>query len=142
MFLELFAGSGRLTKAVRMHAAVYVPQDVFDEKGKFVGGVMDLLVPDNQKRLKTLVRQQRVRWLHCAPPCNTFSRARRSDKWGSAKILRSVEFPLGFDEKNRRVAEANELTKFTARLCKAQLRAGGWFSIENQRAASCGTHRP
>ena len=68
VFLELFAGKGKLTKTVSQHAAAYVPQDVFDEKGKFVGGAMDLLIPDNQKRIRTMFRQQCVRWLHCAPP--------------------------------------------------------------------------
>ena len=131
VFLELFAGDGMLTKVVGQHAATYAPQDVFDSKGGYIGGKADLLLPANQKRLRTVVRKQEVRWLHCAPPCHTFSRARRSDHWGSARILRSTEHPLGFDKSNWQVAEANTLAKFTAKLCRTQLRAGGWFSIEN-----------
>ena len=125
-FLELFAGSGRLTETVKKHAAVYIPQDIFDRKGKFVGGEMDLTVSENQVRIRTLVRKQKVRWLHCAPPCKTFSRARRTDQWGSAEIFRSEEYPMGFglNEHEPRVAEANALAKFTAKLCRAQMRAG------------------
>ena len=139
VFLELFAGEGMLTKVVGQCAATYVPQDVFDGKGNYVGGKMNLLIPENQKRLRTMVRKQEVRWLHCAPPCKTFSRARRSDRWGSAKILRSTEQPMGFDKWNWQVAEANALTKFTARLCRTQLRAGGCSPSRTRRPASCGT---
>ena len=131
VFLELFAGEGMLTKVVGQYAATCVPQDIYDGGDNYVGGKMDLLIPENQKRLRTMVRKQEVRWLHCAPPCKTFSRARRSDRWGSAKILRSTEQPMGFDMWDRQVTEANTIAKFTARLCRTQLRAGGWFSVEN-----------
>ena len=59
VFLELFAGEGRLTKTVSERAAVHVPVDVFDAKGYYVGGKADLLLPENQKNIRTLVRQQK-----------------------------------------------------------------------------------
>ena len=108
VFLKLFAGEGMLTKVVGQYAATYVPHDIYDAGDNYIGGKMDLLIPENQKRLRTMVRKQEVRWLHCAPPCKTFSRARRSDRWGSAKILRSTEQPMGFDMWDRQVTEANQ----------------------------------
>ena len=138
-FLELFAGEGRLTKTVAEHAPAMSPKDLFNEMGQSTGSTGDLLLRRNQVKVLKEIRLGRIRWLHAAPPCNTLSEARRSDEHGSAKVLRTRERPEGLDPTNQRVWEANELAKFTAKACRAMLRAGGWFSIENQNAASCGS---
>ena len=68
-----------------------------------------------------------------APPCATFSRARRSDRWARLKPLRSKRFPAGLptEKNNQRVNIANELARRCARLANIQVQAGGWVSIEN-----------
>ena len=100
-FLGLFAGSGNFTRAVSRRAAAHQAEELYNEKDEIANESMDLLRPECQKRLCTLIRQGRVRRLHAAPPRH----------WQTAK--------------------ANRLASIMARLCRAQARAGGWFSIEN-----------
>ena len=68
-----------------------------------------------------------------APPCSTFSRARRSDRFARLKRLRSEKHPEGVpgQKGNPRARKANELTRRCIRIARAQVRAGGWVSIEN-----------
>ena len=141
-FLELFAGKARLTAAVRKHADVCIPQDIFNARGEHRGIEYDLTNPRVVKQIKAMIRRGEIRWLHCAPPCKTFSKARRRDKWGRARILRSEAKPMGFNQWDPQTKEANKLAVITAQLCRAQRRAGGWFSIENHSTASCERYQP
>ena len=68
-------------------------------------------------------------WLHQAPPCRTFTRARRSDKWGTSKVLRTDERPEGFGTPE--TEHANELARRAAFLARRVMENGGYFSIEN-----------
>ena len=66
---------------------------------------------------------------HMAPPCRTYTRARRSDERGVVKILRSDEKPEGWGD-----AEAEEANKIVARTILLVLKLterGRTWSIEN-----------
>ena len=138
VFLELFAGAGGLTAAVRRAGRqVKEAQDLRDVRhAGQLRTEFDLLSNSHFSDLKKLVRSGRVRWLHGGPPCKTFTKARRRDRHGSARVLRSAAEPLGFKSQAghrlpRRVEEANELARRMAKLAKIQHKAGGWFTIEN-----------
>ena len=67
-------------------------------------------------------------------PCGTFSKARRKDSLARLPLLRSDMHPEGLPGLGKfsaRVREANLLATRTAALCKTQVRAGRFFSVEN-----------
>ena len=123
-FLELFAGEAGLTAAVRRAAGDIRAND---------RTLSELDLTDNQtfKKIKQLIKRKKIRWLHLAPPCRTFTRARRSDRIARVRKLRSHSKPEGFDTTNPLVKEANLLAARSAQLAALQHKAGGWFSIEN-----------
>ena len=66
---------------------------------------------------------------HMAPPCRTYTRARRSDEHGVVKVLRSDTKPEGWGD-----PEAEEANKIVARMILLVLRLterGSTWSIEN-----------
>ena len=66
---------------------------------------------------------------HFAPPCRTFSRARRCDEHGSVRTLRSDQHPEGWGD-----AEAEEANKIIVRMVQLILRLltrNRTFAIEN-----------
>ena len=135
-FLELFAGAGGLTAAVRrLHLPAFEPQDLLKPDESGLNKHFDLSLDEHFKELRSLIRKGNIRWLHGAPPCKTFSRARRSDKLARARVLRSDEVPEGFEPKPLIVKEANLLASRMARLARCIYKAGGWFSIENPEAS-------
>ena len=67
-------------------------------------------------------------WRHMAPPCRTFTKARRTDEHGTVKALRSKERPEGFGDDQ--TVEANTITDRCV-LAEKQLDEGKWFSMEN-----------
>jgi hypothetical protein len=93
---------------------------------------MDLFKDQVFRELKKRIRLGLIRWLHLAPPCKTFSRTRRRDRYGTVKILRSNEKQAGLEPIPAKVREDNLLMQRSAVLSRAMIRAGGWFSIENQ----------
>ena len=68
-------------------------------------------------------------WKHFAPPCRTYTKARREDKHGKVKQLRSDGRPEGFGCKDTQAA--NTLVDRTAHLCQRQHQEGKFFSVEN-----------
>ena len=135
-FLELFAGAGGLTAAVRrLNLPAFEPQDLLKSDESGFNRHFDLGVDEHFKELRGLCRRGSVRWLHGAPPCKTFSRARRTDAFARSRILRSDEVPEGFEPKLQIVKEANLLASRMARLARCIYKAGGWFSIENPEAS-------
>ncbi len=56
----------------------------------------DLLDDDEFMRIVRLTEEKEVDWVHMAPVCRTMSRARRSDKHGRVRILRTDDKPEGF----------------------------------------------
>ena len=128
-FLEIFAGAGGLTAAVRKAGLDTISACDIDSASSHVRS-FDLLSNSSFKEIKKLIKRQKVRWLHLAPPCKTFSRARRRDRWAKVKKLRSATKPQGFEPKPRLVREANLLASRSAQLSRLQYKANGWFSIE------------
>ena len=113
-FLDFFAGEAGLTKAV-MRAGVAVLQ-AHDIHGNGLNEkTFDLTKTEPFKQSKKLLRTNKVRWLHLAPPCKTFSRARRKDRFAAVRKLRSKAKPQGLDPKPKVVREANLLASRSAR---------------------------
>ena len=124
-FSELFAGFAGLTEAVRsICASVAVVTEPHD---KFYGSALEddkeFLEMDEQDPSET------ADWKHFAPPCRTMTKARRSDRHGKVRKLRSEERPEGFGDKQ--TVEANLLADRTAHLSERQVKLGKFFSVEN-----------
>jgi len=133
-FLELFAGAGGLSAAVaRLGLPVHRPVDARSAQGEVIGlSVGDLRHGKVFAFYLKLARSGRVSWLHGGPPCKTFTRARRNDRFGRARKLRSELHPAGLPGvRDRRVKDANVLVQRLARLARVVHRCGGYWSIEN-----------
>ena len=113
----------------RLNIPVFEPGEI--RVGGCIAVGTDLLCNSTFKQLKTAIKKKRVRWLHTAPPCKTFSKARRRDRFAKARQLRSVQHPAGLEPKSWRVKEANLLASRAAQLSLLQWKVGGWFSMEN-----------
>ena len=131
LFLELFAGEAKLTQAVRdAGCSVETPLEKRSTAGAH--SRLDFTAPEVFSEINKKARQQQYKWIHAAPPCSSFSRARRTDKWGSVPILRSDEFPMGLPGVTHpKLGEANEIVRLLSRLVRTQHRAGQGWSIEN-----------
>ena len=68
-FIEVFAGEGNLSKAVGKMGAETMPLDAFTDSSAH----FDLLKDSHFKKLKKYIKSKRIRWLHLAPPCRTYS---------------------------------------------------------------------
>ena len=131
VFLELFAGEAKLTQAVQ-DAGCQTETPLEKRSTVGVQARLDFTSPDVFNEINKKARQQRYKWIHAAPPCSSFSRARRTDKWGSVPVLRSDEFPMGLPGVTHpKLTEANSIVKMLTRLVRTQHRAGQGWSIEN-----------
>ena len=92
----------------------------------------DILDNRDYRKPVNLIRGGRVKWLHGGPPCKIFSRARRTDRHGSAQVLRSESHPSGLPGLvSAKLRDGNEMARRMAKLCRTQQRRGGLWSIEN-----------
>jgi hypothetical protein len=82
-FWELFAGFEGITIAARRHIDCLVLDPLDYHSGQ------DLLEDDVFSKVCRDCLTKRVHWVHMAPPCRTFTKARRSDKFGTARIIRT-----------------------------------------------------
>lgn len=140
-FMELFAGEAGLTLAVkRQDIKTFEPGEVRAE-GR-VATSIDLSCNATFRWIKKLIKSKKVRWVHFAPPCKTFSRARRRDRIAKARVLRSRNKPEGFDPKPALVKEANLLASRSAQLALLQWKSGGIFSIENPESSFLWCYKP
>eukprot|EP00435_Cladocopium_sp_Y103_P014410 s3330_g3.t1 len=115
--LEVFAGFGGLTQAVRdLGLPVKEPQDT--RFGHDIASDEGFLT----------VLEVRADWKHMAPPCRTFTKARRHDAHGKTKRLRSEGHPEGFGDPS--AEEANLLARCAA-IAEEQDEREDFFSIEN-----------
>ena len=106
-FLELFAGEAGLTRAVKRRGiAVPSPGDV--HTGQSNRRPLDLTKLADFKELKKLIKKKQVRWVHFAPPCRTFPRARRTDQLMKLRRLRTEDAPEGLNPKPDIVKEARK----------------------------------
>lgn len=140
-FLEIFAGEAGLTGAVRRLGIVALEAvDIHACNSNDLQ--FDLTRNEPFKKLKKLIKTKRVRWLHLAPPCKTFSRARRRDRWAKVRKLRSHAKPEGLEPRSRLVKEANLLASRSAQLARLQHKVKGWFSIENPEKSFIWIYKP
>ena len=121
--LELFAGSSRLLEAIREFTDSW--GEAWDvEKG----AEYDVLVSENLERLLRRVKQGWYWWIHIAPPCATFSRARipplrsSSEIWGLANLDKSSK---------DRLSEGNLLCLVAVEVIRLCLLLGIHFTVEN-----------
>ena len=129
VFLEFFAGTGVLTEAVRrVGVACGDPNDV-------ATGGTDFRVHSQVENLKEeltkLAGQTRHLFVHLAPPCATFSRARdRSIR----TRLRNKWYPEGLPGKETQTREANGIARRAYKLaCWAADELGAKVTLENPR---------
>ena len=125
-----FAGEAGLTRTVeRRVGTVFNPADI--QQNHFVKKTFNLLCKTAFKELKKKIKGRQIRWVHLAPPCKTFSRARRRDRHAKARILRTRTFPGGLWPRSKLVQEANVLASRSAQIAALQHKANGWVPLEN-----------
>jgi len=121
-FLEIFVGSGNLSRAVLQEASDYV--EVLSMPGSVFNDVDVSSDCDFEMLLDTSAL-----WKHMAPPCKSFSRARRADHIAVAKTLRSDSRPEGFGCSMTK--DANKLVERCIEICRKQIDEDVFFSVEN-----------
>jgi hypothetical protein len=104
-----------------------LPEFKASKRDKLTDG-WDLCNDDDLAAIVRLI-DQGVIWIHGAPPCSTFSRARRSDHHGSCRVLRTEDAVYGFGDPD--AEEANTLAIRMFALAEQQHHKGRFFSIEN-----------
>ncbi len=88
-FLEVFRGAAGLSAAGRAADQAFI---------------MDLAAMDSRLKHVDVGQDEDLQllpgsaegWMHAAPPCRTFTKARRSGQHAKVKVLRSAERPEGF----------------------------------------------
>ena len=147
MFLEVMAGSARLTAACITVGFEGLAIDHKGNKDKPIAPCrwMDLATPSGQLQLKTMIKRdaKKIAHVHLAPPCGTASRARdkRLKKADGSpadidpKPLRSDLYPDGLPGltgiNHERVQAANILYQFTADLVELLEALGISWTLEN-----------
>ena len=129
-FLELFAGSASLSKALKQHGIRSIAYDVR------YGRSADLLNPHVIWKVYSMVNSKHCLgvWFGC--PVSTLSRAPRSDDSGPTPLRGDTEklrwgLPGLKGENRERVETANRLIRMILRLCRHCLRIGVPFYLEN-----------
>ena len=88
-----------------------------------------------EQRPNTTTWRDDVAWVHWAPPCGTFSRAREIPRPDAPKPLRSVHRPAGLKGLSGtdalRVRSANSLLAFMASCCESLAQRHLCWCIEN-----------
>ena len=134
--IEVFCGKAGLSRALRRKGF-----QVFSIDHKAVKGlpilVLDLNSESDCKIFEELLEQERVLYVHFAPPCGTASLARgiKLKHGRGPQPLRSLRYPMGLPRLNprdrHRVFLANRLYKLTCKfVTELQLRGIAW-SVEN-----------
>ena len=123
VFLEIFAGSGNLSKAARDVGYSIHPVDSTTKRQTGVAmHVLDLTKDSDSSVLLDLVCKGNIASGHLAPPCGTASRSREKPMPSELSHIRSVplrsdEHPLGLQNLGHldsvRVAAANRLYALT-----------------------------
>ena len=121
-FLEIFIGSGILSTALHREAGDYV--QVLSMPGTSFSSVDVSSDHDFEMLL-----DESALWKHMAPPCKSFSRARRTDQVAVVKTLRSDSRPEGYGCSMTK--DANKLVERCVEIARQQLATDTFFSIEN-----------
>ena len=106
VFVEVFSGSGRLSRAVCQRGGFVIQWDIQ------LGSAYDLSKPEVQRLLRGWVIAGKVWGIHIATPCASFSIARGG--WNPS--LRSREFPLGLPDLNPRSRQQVDAGNLLARV--------------------------
>ena len=132
IFVEIFSGAGRLSKAFETRGWDVVAWDVTS------GPQQELTVKSARDRLLTLVR--RANFVHLATPCSTFSTARRGLPGRPDGPLRSRLCPYGLpdlpDPLKKKVVAANLLVRLTAKVIRIALESAIPVPLENPRRSA------
>ena len=96
------------------------------------GPEFDVLVTENLERLLRMLKTGWFWWVHVAPPCATFSRARQPP-------LRSFDHVWGLPDRNpkdqAKIDEGNALALIAVEVIKICIRLGIGFTLENPRSS-------
>ena len=144
---EIFAGSAVLSEALAGAGFDVLAVDWNRNKNAAKHPItrIDLTTVAGQEVVLLELSHQNVVYVHFAPPCGTMSRAREKpiSRWARSqgapepRPLRSDANPEGLPHlaglDKAKVASANELANFTARLCTLLHSRGVFFTIENPR---------
>ena len=124
VFAEFFAGLGGLSNAMSE-----IDPDRVTVAATLDGyaGQWDILNDEHYQVATDLV--ENIDHGHFAPPCRTLTSARRSDEYGTAKILRSEDRPEGWGDKE--AVLANAVVARMVILCLKLAKRGSTFAIEN-----------
>ena len=127
-FWELFAGKGGVTKAVR-EALAGTGHQVWDPLDKH-GARESWDLTEDDVFIETLekIRKHRPMWIHMAPPCRTFTRARDGRRDGGPGRLRSDAKPEGWGPE---AEEGNLLALRAEAFAEEQEKGGRLFTIEH-----------
>ena len=135
--LDLFGGAGRVANrwAAKGYGALTI--DLWNGDG------YDLLDAAIQNAVLGYIRARRVTAVCAAPPCGSWSRARRgpADGSGPPPPIRSTSRPLGLPDillrpaDAQKVREGNAVMRFLVKLVDACLSAGTPLIIENPRSS-------
>ena len=123
-FLELFAGYGGFTGAVREACGLSV--EVMDEQDQWTTE-WDITNDEHFEKAKVWARE--ADHTHLAPPCKSMTRARREDEHGSVPVIRSDANPMGWG--HPLAEEGNLIAERTSILVDCALENNGGYSVEN-----------
>ena len=139
--LEIYAGSGRLTRHLRALGADSFAVDYKDGRLRPETAailMLNLTTEADQAAILRLLSHPQLVYIHFGPPCGTSSRARGiplSDGRPGPPPLRSEEHPRGLPglaPRDRvRVETANVLYDFTAQMIAECIRQNVVWSLEN-----------
>jgi hypothetical protein len=133
LFLEVFAGTGRLSRAV---ARKGLPAEAWDIE---YGTSCDVLQPRNKKKILDLIQSGRVAFLWLGFPCTTWSRARRNNGRGPGALRDDGEYLWGLPSltpgDSMKVKEGNRLLVVAIELARCAAKMGIPFVLENPKTS-------
>ena len=145
LMVELFAGSGRLTKACQQAGFRGVAVDKTEQRAQGCKiFTCDVANEHDLEMLQSFLQAENhnLAWVHIAPACGTASRAREKPNrtleragFKVPKPCRSDEFPLGLPTLSGldkvRTDAANQAYEVTANLVRFLVKCGVVCTIEN-----------
>ena len=123
-FLELFAGQAGFSGAVKLAGGDLV--EVMNHQDSWTTK-WDILVDEDFEKARGWVRE--ADHTHLAPPCKSFTKARRSDKFGTTKVVRSQAQPEGWGDPL--TVEGNKIVERVSVLLDEAQSARNTTSLEN-----------
>lgn len=141
--LEIFSGSGHLSRAVRrrLKKAFCIEADLCH------GPQYNMRKPAYQKEILSLIANHEVAYVWLGTPCNSWSRARRHDGRGPGPLRDDHEFLMGFpnmSEKDmEKIRAGNILMTFIAKSLPplySPWDTGGFREPPHVSSSACWSH--